>query len=793
MIIRKNSPSVSVNFIILSIIFLLFISAFSELKAQITPDGLYTTDTYTAGRHDIRAINPAVPVGGKSMIINRFTQFILPAGEEANIMLNGANTAVNIVGGGTGTVINGTLNARTGNVFTDPIGGNIIFIDPMGFMVSSTGIINVGSILLTSASQTYLPLTNGTSVNINDPAQLPQLLTQTIDPNGTVRFTVPTGPVVVAGIINSSPIDSIFNDISGVYMFGNNISISGSIDVNNDNADIGVFTGNSLDVNLASGDGQTTAPLASGGRIDISSSAVLQAPSGDMYFEVNTTDIANNVINIYGMLNANAISANSDGGNASLRTIQSGGSVLIDGGNIVASGLGTGSGGGLNVETSKFDIAFGAVSLMQGVSSNVGGRVVLTNNASSGPTIIGSGGFVTPATISRINLVDLFSNPDVYGQFAIIDNTGGGISLDDPVIFPIASDVMLSSSNGPVNINTGNTMWNQVYRDLNLSGTIINVNGWVETLGSDMLLQSSTGIINIGSDGRLKTATDGNILMTRSGDQGPLTVNSDGMIDAGGGTGVLVIGNYGEYNSTYGKIVLSGSSFGGLAGSYTSAQTFSSTSAPGITSKAILLYLTPAPPSPVDPDVHEEEEEARIEVESINSDLVNYESHWVDYNNTQKTIDELENPSDQDVVPETEEKLVQDVDLEIIIDVCNESSEACGDQVDDSVGSFMIDVLLEGYPYKNEFLADASGVEFSSQENYHPRGLESFLKKIKYLEDKFSTESNTEKAKNSLFNYKHPPAEERIERVVILIDKEHIQTKNTKINKRRFNKNVGKL
>lgn len=81
---------------------------------------------------------------------NSFSHFQVGNGNTVNLYVpSGASNLVNLVHDSR-VVINGTLNG----VLTDGnrIGGNIIFADPHGMVVGSTGVINVGSLTITTPS-----------------------------------------------------------------------------------------------------------------------------------------------------------------------------------------------------------------------------------------------------------------------------------------------------------------------------------------------------------------------------------------------------------------------------------------------------------------------------------------------------------------------------------------------------------------------------------------------------------------------------------------------------------------
>lgn len=77
---------------------------------------------------------------------NSFSNFTVDAGNTVNLHVpGGANNLVNLVHDSR-AVINGTLNGLKGG----KVGGNIIFADPHGFVVGASGVVNVGSLTVTT-------------------------------------------------------------------------------------------------------------------------------------------------------------------------------------------------------------------------------------------------------------------------------------------------------------------------------------------------------------------------------------------------------------------------------------------------------------------------------------------------------------------------------------------------------------------------------------------------------------------------------------------------------------------
>src|SRR5690606_26943059 len=122
----------------------------SALADVIAPDGRTgtTVNPLGAGFSEITTSS----VKGRNAF-NSFSHFQLDAGNTVNFVLpSGASTLVNLVTDST-AIINGTVNS----VFEGRgIGGHLVFADPHGVVVGASGVLNVGSLLLTAPTQSLM-------------------------------------------------------------------------------------------------------------------------------------------------------------------------------------------------------------------------------------------------------------------------------------------------------------------------------------------------------------------------------------------------------------------------------------------------------------------------------------------------------------------------------------------------------------------------------------------------------------------------------------------------------------
>ena len=90
-------------------------------------------------------IETATTVKNGTIGINSFNRFNVGQGDVVNLnLINNQNKLVNLIFDNSPSQINGIVNSYMNN----KIGGNVLFANPNGFVVGSTGKFNVGSLTL---------------------------------------------------------------------------------------------------------------------------------------------------------------------------------------------------------------------------------------------------------------------------------------------------------------------------------------------------------------------------------------------------------------------------------------------------------------------------------------------------------------------------------------------------------------------------------------------------------------------------------------------------------------------
>lgn len=526
-------------------------------------------------------------------------------------------------------------------------------------------------------------------------------------------------------------------------------------------------------------------------------------------------------VNLLGNLNANTevlgLFGNNIGGNVNItsyygallgvdRILNVAGDVVVNSFGPVAYYLGD-VGGNLNIVANNL-VAIGSADPLRSLAFTYHGQIYDINDL---PVVV----------------------PVDNNDIAVAGNVN--IAATDSIFFypyTVGGEVRLLSNTGNVILTTDNLLTPAtIAGDLILSGGVINFNGSVESIAGDIILQSMLGLINIPSTGYLSTGSSKNIYMTKMGTKGPLTVSSSGVLKSGTGINPIYIGNFLGTNSTLGEVRLVGSTFGSLANTYVLPESIPVDTAtnPNLLASALIIGLEILPSDVRDEFVALSEDI----ISNVTNNVINVDEAWEDLSplNDSLTVDNSgedgevidsddnnqgddtngnaddnnqgdDNNSNNDGNNNGRSDLnnstnnrstlpLVDVDLRDITKVCRGTT--CNKYLENSLGQYVIEVLFQGLSNDNEFIADYLAVKYSSDSNYHPKGLEGFLKTIKNLETFSRNTDNTNIITSSIFNYKHPPTDERIEKVENLINTDNVKRTNRIINQSRYERYIKEL
>ncbi|QOZ76222.1 leukotoxin LktA family filamentous adhesin [Bradyrhizobium sp. CCBAU 53351] len=187
---------------------MVFLPVYSvRVRAQtanvILPDGRTGTSLQTSG--SVTNVTTSTVSGNSAF--NSFSQFSVGQGNTVNLQLpTGTQNLVNIVRDAP-VYVNGTLNSYMNGA----IGGNVYFADPKGFVVGRSGVVNVGSLNVSTPTREFTDSLIGAGGQINQSA-VGNLMAGSfpVSPDGNIR---------IYGRINAQ---------DGVRLTGQNVYVGGA-------------------------------------------------------------------------------------------------------------------------------------------------------------------------------------------------------------------------------------------------------------------------------------------------------------------------------------------------------------------------------------------------------------------------------------------------------------------------------------------------------------------------------------------------------------------------------------
>src|SRR5450830_1246398 len=244
---------------------------------------------------------------------NSFGDFNVAAGNTVNMVVpDGASTLVNLVHD-TATVINGNLNSIQGG----SIGGHVIFADPNGMVVGASGVVNVGSLTVTTPNalqmqQLVITAVNGSSADGNKAATDLKAGTLNggsgtlsiggkINASGSINLFAAAATVQAGAKLNSGVdyADQVFRSTvnvsdaqgTGVVRQDGSVQIVANSTVDNSGGSVSVKAGQSVTLNGGTATTQGGTITASGKANMAGGKVTIEAPSITMadYSTINTS------------------------------------------------------------------------------------------------------------------------------------------------------------------------------------------------------------------------------------------------------------------------------------------------------------------------------------------------------------------------------------------------------------------------------------------------------------------------------------------------------------------------
>ena len=319
---------------------------------NIQPDG--RTQTTVSASGGATSVHTSTTSGTNAF--NSFSNFAVGGGQVVNMHLPGGSAnLINMVTDSRVT-INGMLNSIKGN----KIGGNVFFASPHGFLVGSGGVVNVGSLTVSTPTRSFLD-TFFTDTGDIDALSVGALLDGSAPDEG--------GAITIDGTVNA---------MGGVRFRGGSVRIGGTVHRGAKFVGLAPDFSDVVNVNgLAAG----TKIVEVDGRIQVVAeddpaaavAPVASAAEGDSENTTGSVDIqASQDVSVSGVIR----NEGSEGVSGGLIDIQAGNNITLEAGaNISAAGRGANSAGGVvnMLATNNAVIRTGAtVDASAGISGDAG-------------------------------------------------------------------------------------------------------------------------------------------------------------------------------------------------------------------------------------------------------------------------------------------------------------------------------------------------------------------------------------------------------------------------------------
>lgn|GEM_PF-2883088 len=451
--------------------------------SRIVPDGRTATAVTTNGT--VSTVTTGTVSGPNAF--NSFSQFQVGRGATGNLVLpQGTSNLINLINGNDPAVINGVVNSYKNG----QIGGNVYFASPNGFVVGSSGVVNVGSLNVSTPTREFVDGVIGRNGQINQGA-VDNLLA------GTVPLS-PEGNIRIRGRVNA---------VDAVRLTGQNVFVGSRDAANRDHAAAFASTVNSKGLQSASRIVVRNGSIQIVAGNDAKINGRLRAKGGSVHVDAHRNVAIGNKANI---------SVSSRNGN--------GGAIAVNAGqDIKVAGYGV-----LSAKSVRGDA--GTVRVVAGRNLNV--EPGATFNASSAQ---GNGGLVELSGYGRVNIPSgvkvnvgapngsagyfLIDPPDIYvGSSATVGGAGTYTNTDVKGwvdALAAGGTLVLCAGSSSSNCNGTFTLAADGVIDgrrtgggvvsVAINAGTININGTIDTrlyagaLRTDLL--SASGTLSTGSSG----------------------------------------------------------------------------------------------------------------------------------------------------------------------------------------------------------------------------------------------------------------------------------------------------
>lgn len=464
---------------------------------QIVPDGRTATTVTTNGSVSTVTTNT---VSGPNAF-NSFSQFRIGAGNTGNLILpNGTSNLINLMNSNDPAVINGVLNSYKNG----QIGGNVYFAAPGGFVVGRTGVVNVGSLNVSTPTREFVDGVISPSGQINQ-GSVNNLLA------GTVPLS-PDGNIRIRGRINA---------IDAVRLTGQNVFVGNNREaINRVQATKFASTVNSKGLRSASAivvrNGSIQIVAADTARINGRLSTASRTKNGGN-ISVTAREIK--------ISEKAKLSAASRDGNAGQILVYATDKLEVKSGAQVDVSSAEGNGGFVDL-SAKNVVTLGAIKFKLAAPNGAGGTVLVDpadiiitgdgQNYQSGNSLYSAGGNIILTATDSITVTStgVIDSRNVADHSSLVSATNpslgnsGNITLNAPTIKifgKILADVYNTAGNsftaGDVTLNAVSSV--NIVAGLATANTLIQIGSGAQIWGKNITLNSNAEAISSYTDSTL--------------------------------------------------------------------------------------------------------------------------------------------------------------------------------------------------------------------------------------------------------------------------------------------------
>ena len=216
--------------------FCLYTSPAVIYASEINQTGVpFTTATTINQNNNIFNISTNTTNAAGNIGINTFGRFNVSQGDIVNLnLINAQNKLVNLIFDSSASQIDGIVNSY----MNGQIGGNVLFANPNGFVVGSTGVFNVGSLTLITPTESFMKsLFSGDKTN-------PDIVNENLD--SLITFNMNGSDYLLLGGGKDTKIKLMPAPIT----INGKINSGGGIDLLNGGQEINIGNGAELNANM---------------------------------------------------------------------------------------------------------------------------------------------------------------------------------------------------------------------------------------------------------------------------------------------------------------------------------------------------------------------------------------------------------------------------------------------------------------------------------------------------------------------------------------------------------------